>query len=784
MNITFFVLSFIIYLSLSGVVFAHTGKGESGLKEKIKKHSKQIILACLIISAIILILDITNILYLDGYKYITFWCGIMCIISAVSLKCRVPDKFKPIFWSTLRSAVVCLAIELFVFNFNSAHLLSGDFEEKQLELSSSVMQNFNISSGQNISEGLTSLEFKGINMNVGTLTIKGKSNKKSSVTFTVDMSDETYAADYRYGIATAQVIRNNKRSQTIPCNFSGKVSNLKISFNTESGEHVTIAGIYVNKPIMLHFSVIRFLLMFLGSLAVFSLSSRQLLRRKYSERRKAVAICAWCFTFVLIGASLFITNMSRYCNKNHSIHSDFMLEDGNQITKEIVDSFENGRTDLDIDMNETLLGLENPYDSSQRIDIGAYPWDHLLYNGKYYSYYGIGPVLALFLPYHKLTGYYFPSIWAVWLFGVLGIFFLTKLYLSFMDKFFRNTYASLVLTGLIIIQFSTGIFFNYYYANFYEIAQTSGFLCVTAGAYFLISSNVIGKGKIKNWRLAISSFCLSMGVLCRPTLAVYCIAALLFIWAGFRKKKSIYENEKGSRVKYYAPYLLCALLPFALIGSIQIWYNYARFGNPFDFGIQYSLTINDFTHAQYHTHFVWIGFFNYILAFPKFLENFPFLTAERPYLFQPQGYYFVATGAALGLLWRAMPILAYGKSLKAYRLSKNPNKKLYTLLIIAVCIACPFAIIFSIWESGYGTRYCVDFAWQLILGALIICFVVHQKCRENTKAHLNKLMIMSTIVSFVMNFIQLYSYNNPITSFNIEWQAKSLAFARLFEFWR
>ena len=42
-----------------------------------------------------------------------------------------------------------------------------------------------------------------------------------------------------------------------------------------------------------------------------------------------------------------------------------------------------------------------------------YSWDHVYFDGKYYSYYGIAPVVLLFLPYHKLTGYYFPDSLAV-----------------------------------------------------------------------------------------------------------------------------------------------------------------------------------------------------------------------------------------------------------------------------------------------------------------------------------------------------------------------------------
>lgn len=752
-----------------------SGRGE-GRSAKIRKF----ILGCEGVMLLMAVFDVCRISGMSGYRFVSL---LEIVITGIALeinRIKISGKFSGLLKFISRSFMVCAALELFVFNINSAHLLNDKYEEKTLDLSSAAVVGIDRVTGRSTG-GSAVIEFTGIEMPVGTLTIDAESNAGSSVYFAIDITDDTYSKDYRYGIAEATVIKGYERTSTVPCNFSGNVHDLRIRFSPADGETITIKSIAVNVPIKLHFSMIRFWLMFLGSLAVYALCSEQLLRRPYKERKRAVNTAIWAFTAFLMFGCLFIANMSRYLNPEHSVSADLKSTYGNQISQEIVDAFENGQLYL-YDADPELLALENPYDESQRAELWTYPWDHLLFEGKIYSYYGIAPVLVLFLPYHMLTGYYFPTVWAVWLFGILGIFFLTKMYLCFANKFFRNTHGSLILLGAVIMQASTGIFFNFYNPNFYEIAQTSGFLCVTGGAYFLISSGVIGEGKIRKLRLAISGIFLSMGVLCRPTLAVYCLAAMILVFAGFMKLKKSYA--KGSKVRYYLPYLLCALLPYVLIGSIQMWYNYARFGSVLDFGIQYSLTINDFINSEYHTHFVFIGFFAYLLTLPNFTPSFPFFTADYAHTFIPQGYYFIATGATLGLLWRALPILAYFRFPKAYRLTENKNKKLYALIVFTVCAACPFAVIFSIWESGYGTRYCVDFAWQLILGALIICYIIHGKASDEMRRHTNSAMIIAAAVSLVMNFIQVYSYYPPAELFNTEWQANCMAFARLFEFWR
>ncbi len=778
MSLIFFVINILAFAAAGASIFMLTSERVGEKSARLKKF----ILGCMGVMLLLAVLDICGISGLSGYRFVSLW-GIAASGIALGINgIKGSEKFSGLLKFASRSLMVCAAVELFVFNMNSAHLLNSKYEQKDLDFGSAAVSGFDTSTGKTAG-GEAIIEFKGIEMPVGTLTIDAESDKRSTVNFSIDITDETYSAFYRFGIAEATVINGYERTNTVPCNFSGNVHDLRIRFVPADGETITVRNIAVNKPIMLRFSAVRFLLMFLGSLAVYALGSEQLLRRPYKERKRAVNSAIWVFTAFLMCGCLFITNMSRYKNPDHSIAADFRSNQGNQITKEIVDAFENGRTYLYECEDEALLSLENPYDESQRNEIAAaYPWDHLLFEGKIYSYYGIAPVLALFLPYHMLTGYYFPTIWAAWLFGVLGIFFLTKMYLCFADRFFRETHGSLIVMGAVILQASSGIFFNFFDSTFYEIAQTSGFLCVAGGAYFLISSGVIGDGEISKWRLAVSGVFLAMGVLCRPTLAVYCLAAMLFVFAGFMKLKGGYT--KGSKVKYYAPYLICSLLPYVIIGSVQMWYNWARFGSVLDFGIQYSLTINDFTNAEYHTHFVFISFFSFLLAMPGFITQFPFFSADYAHTFFPQGYYFVATGATLGLLWKAVPILAYFKFPKAYRLTENKHKKLYALILLAVCVACPFAIIFSIWESGYGTRYCVDFSWEIVIGALIICYIIQGRCSNELRRHMNSAMIIATALSLVMNFIQIYSYYPPASLFCNEWQAKCLAFARLFEFWR
>ena len=709
------ILSLIGFIYILLFVFFQTsGKLPEFIAKRQKAYGISVIGAELLL-VILAILDLTGALDFGGISTMPLIFAVSGLISgagAVLRKMFSPKRCGGFIRFAARSVMVCTLIEVLFFNMNSLHLLFGDYKPMQLDPANAITENFDPASGQTIQSGYASIEFKGINMLVGTLTIESESISNPSVTYNISFSDDTNKNDYRSGCASAEVINSNEKSQTVACNFSGNIYDLKLDFTADEGDTITIDTIAVNIPVFIYFSWFRFLLMLIGSLGIYILVFSPAFKKSFKDNSILTKTLAYSLTGVFIICSLVITNCYRYSDPDHSLKKDFTMDTGNQITQEIVDAFENGQVSLLREPEPELLALENPYDWSQRNGLN-YAWDHVLYDGKYYSYYGIAPVVLLFLPFHKITHHYFPSVWAIWLFGALGIFFLSKFYMSFTKKFFKNIRSSLIISGLIMMQLITGIWLCYNTPNFYEIAQSAGFACVTCGAFLLMSSNVLGDGKIKKWRVCLSAVMLALGVLCRPTLVLYCFAALLFIWGGLRKMRSQYISKSGGKpsFKYYLPYLLCALVPFAVIGGVQMIYNYARFDSFFDFGIQYSLTISDFTQSQYHTHFVLAGLYNFLLAIPDFAPEMPFFIGDAVETFNPQGFYFIATYSAIGLIWKALPLLSYGYGIKAYRKTQRYYKRLYAVIILCTCILIPFVIMCSVWESGYAARYSVDMAW-------------------------------------------------------------------------
>ena len=697
--------------------------------------------------------------------------------------------FLPRRLQTKRFGVVLLSaillFELFVANFHSYHLWFGGYEETEIAPDAQ-----NVTVSQKTGGGMI-VEIKEIDQRVGTLhlelelpEITEESLGTPYVDIRVDAMDETQQGYYRSAVAEGQVVRGADRTAYLTLDLSGKVSDLRIHLTPKADCTFDLTSLTLNAPIPMQLSLLRLLLPAGVITALYLLLTHPAMLAPYGERRVLCRRITLVATAALILCAVALTFLYQY-NRMAALSEGFVLTYGNQISKELVAAFEAGQVSLLQTPPQELLELDNPYDWSERASKGiSYLWDHLLYDGKYYSYYGIAPVLLLFLPYHLLTGCYFPTPEAVLLFGAVGIFFLSMLYLAFCDLFAKRIPVNLVLSGLLICQLSSGVWYNFLSPLFYEIAQASGFCFTCMGFYFLLRSGVVGDSPVRLPSLTLAGVCLSLAVLCRPTLALYCIAALIFLFFGLQKYRRQlalrYPEETKKRRGAIAKYLVCALSGFVVLGGLQMLYNYVRFDSFFDFGIQYSLTINDFTRAEYHTDLAMIGFHNFLFAFPQVAPEFPYVFSNFSDL-GVNGYYFIANTNAVGIFWRALPSLGILLAPLAWRALRREERLPAILLLLSVCVAVPLGIIFSIWESGYGVRYCADFAWQMILGGIAVLYLLYaRRAQRQTKHILQAFFVCSLAVALVCNFGMIYSYMSKTGYL----ESGFLAFERLFDFWK
>lgn len=724
--------------------------------EKVEPVLKLIKIGAAVILVIMGLLDFTGIMDMGAYhgSLALIACGaVLLAVSAFILQKRESRTVR--FFRKMVIASVIL--ELTLFQIPSYNMMMGDYEKASFYPVDSEISGGESTSDTNMKsvtvkgQGQVVFDFKDLDMTVGSIMADVKfSEGTKRVQLKVDMADETHI-EPRTDAAGNVIVDKADGSEYMACQFSGKVSELKLKFSCfNDGDSVTIKKIYLNETVPFDISAIRFgFLTFLVTFC-YGIVVSGFLRKPYRQTRKFTvgSILALTAAAVVMGTAFIMIKLPN----EGDFTSRWKLEYGDQITQEIVDAFENKQVNLLKEPTEELLALENPYDwSARNLASAGYEWDHVYYDGEYYSYYGIAPVLTVFLPYHKLTGHYFANDMAVWIFSCIGLIFLGLTYLAITKRWFKSLPSGCIIAGYIVLLSACGIWFSLGRPSFYEIAVSSGFMYLTMGAYFLISANILSKGKISLIRTILCSLFLGLAVLSRPTLAVYAICAAVFLVMSFKK-----SSEKiGGRIAF----LLSAAVPICALGAFQMWYNYARFDSPFDFGIKYSLTINDFVHCQFHLIFMLVVIYNFIFAAPGFTSDYPFVKTQFSRM-GANGYLFADAGNTSGILYLALPVFGYLLSGNALRRLPDRRTKLrYAAMIGLPCVVMPFVIICSVWQSGYAVRYLADFSWEIVIGALLVLFWLYRKSRNVLKKKLFRcFMAVSVVAATLINFVQIIPF--------------------------
>lgn len=683
---------------------------------------------------------------------------------------------------TVISFIVALLLELFVFNYSSFLAIGKNYNRESLDISEATITGFDKSPNElgvyTATDVRPKIIFKNIGQKVRTLSVDALTENEKRYELVIEMSytDSTRTV-LNPSKKTLKLVPGQEKTKYTSCSYFGNTDTLALTFEVDKGEKIHINGVQVNSRIPFTISFIRILLIVLACTAVYALLRAPSFQQPYQKHNRAQNGAIIVTAVAFFAAICCIFNL--YCSP---IKDPFEQRSGDQVSQELVDAFENGQVSLMDKPSEALLKMSNPYDYTARVTQKIVSkWDHVLYNGKYYSYYGIAPVLLLFLPYNLLTGYYFPSYLACFIFGLIGSIFLIFAYFAMIRNWFRDTPFHLMLCGLIIVLMSCGVLFCVERPMFYEMEEASGFMFLTAGIFFLFISGILTKRQIHLFALTVSSLCISLAVMSRPTLALYAVALLLWLIYGFRQYHKTC-SKKSQTVKYFA----ASFLPYILLGSVQMVYNYLRFGSVLEYGIRYSLTINDFTHTEFYPEIAFLSFWNFLFCIPMIKTTFPFFSGNIEH-WGFNGYYFLDTGNSFGTFWRALPLFSYFAAPCILR-RIDRRQKIKTFLLCALPgLLVPVAIILSTWESGHAIRYNIDFAWQMLLLALAIIFYLYHRIQSQPlKRVIVIAMIICTVLSVITNFALVFQSVPGVTNTIFHDRSHTILYykiARLLEFW-
>ena len=373
----------------------------------------------------------------------------------------------------------------------------------------------------------------------------------------------------------------------------------------------------------------------------------------------------------------------------------------------------NGRLDLEEDPPAELLAMDNPYDASARdaLNIQGGRWDHAFYNGRYYVYFGIVPCLLFQLPFEAITGIqnlaYAPCM------VILGLVFLISCYgilSQVVRRWFPQASTAAYLLCVAALVLGSQLYSLLIRPYIYEYAILCGAALLMLGLWLWMAaaSTPVNHGGVLTVRLALGSLCVALVAGCRPQMELFALLALPIFW-----NRYIVHGRLRSRAGVREA--VAFLLPVVVVAAGLMWYNYARFGSPFDFGATYNITGNDMTKRGFNVVRIGPAIFTSLLDLPRLQSVFPYLqetdvstnavilTISEKFC----GGMLAATPFTWALLLPALPLAR--RSLHRRRGAAAIVYGEVAAMVLITVVDCQMA--------GVLYRYLMDYSPVLLLGA-------------------------------------------------------------------
>ena len=241
----------------------------------------------------------------------------------------------------------------------------------------------------------------------------------------------------------------------------------------------------------------------------------------------------------------------------------------------LTEGFLHGQLSMYEQIPPKLAALADPWNPAERGKADAWAlWDSSYLNGHYYMYWTAVPVFLLYIPFRLIAhGYpnegFAAAFFAAWAFIACAMFVRRAL----AD---RKTRIPL-----------------WFWVLFLGIGNLMPYLMVFARTYEV--ANLCGAAMEATWACALLRFLqepsprrafrmglwLGLAIAARPNVGLLIVpAALIFL-----------AIEKSMRRRAAA----AALIPLAITGALLLAYNAARFGDPFEFGTKYQITVTSMT---------------------------------------------------------------------------------------------------------------------------------------------------------------------------------------------
>ncbi|MCR5150437.1 MAG: hypothetical protein K6B52_04330 [Clostridiales bacterium] len=421
------------------------------------------------------------------------------------------------------------------------------------------------------------------------------------------------------------------------------------------------------------------------------------------------------------------------------------------------DAFHKHQLHLDVIPDERLSNLDNPYSPEEREGID-YLWDRAYYNGRYYSYFGIAPIIIFYEPFYILTGKLPTTATAIGFFAAIASIFL-PLTISNTAEIISKKSSKVLTFILALIAPSCSLLFLIQrgVSRFYYLATVSA-LAFTGLFLFLLTSAFTAKKRFVRTALFIlSGISYSLIFLSRFNQAILPgMAALLFVI------KLIIEKQKEGKLA--SAFVNCAFLAFPVLCAVvfTLIYNSLRFGSPFEFGTTYQLTVADVSTYRLSAKAFLPAICHYFLQPFLIVSDFPFLRFKSDFIIPDEPAFYI--DQCIGVFSHPFIILFLLAPFAAAKKKTLPFERaiLATLFIFPVLLAfidyCFGGVIF---------RYTADFAFFCFLCAAVTVLIISRDCKNAfSKGFLMSTVCWLSLTTAVISFLTVFMKSGNLSEVN------------------
>lgn len=373
-------------------------------------------------------------------------------------------------------------------------------------------------------------------------------------------------------------------------------------------------------------------------------------------------------------------------------------------------ALQKGQLSLLQEPSEELLALDNPYDPTQRNEHDVeYLHDFALYEGKYYMYFGLGPILLFYYPYYLITSQA-PSFILVCLLSVMlatamiywAVTGMVRRYVKKPNLFLLALCcfaASLMAAGPYLAT-QPSRYENVVSLNIAMMAGAIGF-----GFHALMQS----KGWKRTLQFLLCGLCFALQANCRANTLLITTAVLAPCFIG------VLASDQSLRRKITDA--ACFLLPAFMGVGLVMAYNYLRFGSVAEFGQTHQITLEDIHYNVFRAEYIPQALFYFLLDFPTLSLPFPYVHASSRFMNYTGSYTFVEANVGIlsyPLAWLALFVPSGMRRIEERSLRREGAWSLASGLGMAVVL-----MVITFYFAGVTQRYTYDMLLMFALAGSV-----------------------------------------------------------------